>query len=222
MIDTERLRLEIEGPLRYLYAIPRSRPAGPHPVLLFLHGYDEGAPAEIEEALTRHGPLQTADAFPALDDWLIVAPQLPGRGDIWYRYADAVQGILRNMQQRHGGDPLRAYLTGFSFGGNGVFELAAVQPGMWSALWAVDATRVPQGDPGRPVWLSFGEVARYNKDRFIAHLGLIDFTGHMEPNRVYLDEGADHVGSATRAYQDPRIYRWLLSKRLAKSRMMVE
>ncbi|MBW3534585.1 MAG: hypothetical protein KY453_05120, partial [Gemmatimonadetes bacterium] len=52
-----------------------------------------------------------------------------------------------------------SHLSGFSFGGSGVFE----------------------GVPG---------------------------------DRVWLDEGADHVGSARRAYADGRIYAWLLARRL--------
>jgi hypothetical protein len=31
-------------------------------------------------------------------------------------------------------------------------------------------------------------------------------------DRLYTDEGLDHVATATHAYQDERIYRWLLAR----------
>ena len=212
-MDSSQLRVE-EGPLRYIIAVPKGRPSAGHPVLFFLHGYDEGAPLDIQDALTRHGLLRPGNAVRALKEFIIVAPQMPTRDDVWHRYADTVRVILRHVYQRHEGDPTRTYLTGFSFGGNGVFDLALLQPDTWAALWAVDPTRVPARDPQRPVWLSFGEVARHRKGGFIRALDLQPVVESADAERVYLDEGADHVGSATLAYQDARIYAWLLSKRL--------
>jgi poly(3-hydroxybutyrate) depolymerase len=192
------------APLRYLLSVPSA--PGPRPVLCFLHGYDEAAPMDIRRALTLHGPLRPGN--PPLD-FIVVAPQLPRAGDVWHRYADDVRGIVSAVQARHDGDAARTYLTGFSFGGNGVFDLALAQPGIWAALWAVDPTRVPQRDPGLPVWLSFGEVARRQTPGFTRVLSL-----RAEGDRVGLDEGEDHVGSAAHAYRDERIYRWLLANSL--------
>jgi dienelactone hydrolase len=186
-------------------------------VLFFLHGYDEGAPLDIQDALTRHGPLRPGNTVRAVEEFIIVAPQMPTRGDVWHRYADAVRVILRHVHQRHDGDPQRTYLTGFSFGGNGVFDLALLQPHTWAALWAVDPTRVPTRNPQRPVWLSFGEVARHRKNGFIQALDLRPVDESIDGDRVYLDEGADHVSSATLAYQDELIYSWLLSKQLGSA-----
>jgi predicted peptidase len=216
-MDSSRPRVEGEGPLRYLFAVPQARPSAGHPVLFFLHGYDEGAPLDIQDALTRHGPLRPGNPGRAVGEFIIVAPQLPTRGDVWHRYADAVRVIRRQVHQRYGGDPQRTYLTGFSFGGNGVFDLALLQPDIWAALWAVDPTRVPTRNPERPVWLSFGEVARHRKHGFIQALDLRPILESADADRVYLDEGADHVGSATLAYQDERIYSWLLSKQLGSA-----
>lgn len=211
-----QLRLEEARNLRYLLSVGEG-PREPRPVLCFLHGYDEGTPMDIRKALTLHGPLRPESSPRATSEFVVVAPQLPMRGDLWRGYADAVLEIVRGVQQRHGGDPARTYLTGFSFGGNGVFDLALLQPGMWAALWAVDPTRVPPRDPGRPVWLSFGEVARRGQAAFVRELGLETVEQGLEGDRIYLDEGADHVGSATLAYGDERIYSWLLSKRLPEA-----
>jgi predicted peptidase len=207
-------RIQREGPLQYILTIPNAAPSAAHPVLFFLHGYDEGAPTSIEEALTRHGPLRPENPVHPVDSFVVVAPQLPTRGDLWNRYADSVHVILRRVHDEYGGDPRRSYLTGFSFGANGVFDLALLQADTWAALWAVDPTRIPSRDPNRPVWLSFGEIARSGKQRFIRALDLRPVAEARNRDRVYLDDGADPVGSATLAYQDRRIYEWLLSKHI--------
>jgi predicted peptidase len=201
--------------LPYLIARPSVPlpPAALQPVLCFLHGYEEGAPTPIEDGLTRHGPLRNG-ATHASAEFLIVAPQLPLCGDLWRRYAGAVLDIVETVQQREGGDPQRTYLTGFSYGGNGVFDVALMQSGVWAALWAVDPTRVPRADPQQPVWLSFGTIARLRKHTFTRTLRLSDWDGSTDAKRVYTDTGADHVATATEAYADERIYAWLLSQRL--------
>jgi hypothetical protein len=202
------------APLRYLLSLPAMESAGPRPVLVFLHGYDEGAPMEIRRALTLHGPLRPDNPPIVVEEFIVVAPQLPVRGDYWLRSADAVRDVVRQVQAEHGGDPARTYLTGFSFGGNGVFDLALAQPGLWAALWAVDPTRVPRRDPGLPAWLSSGAISRRIQAVFDTTLRLEPAGSGPLGDRVYTDEGMDHVGTATLAYRDERVYRWLLSRRL--------
>lgn len=209
--------LVASGPLRYLLSLPPAECAAPRPVLVFLHGYDEGAPTDIHHALTLHGPLRAASPPVTRSRFIVVAPQLPERGDYWLRSAGAVRDIVRKVQAEHGGDPARTYLTGFSFGGNGVFDLALAQPGMWAALWSVDPTRVPRVDPGLPVWLSSGAISRRLQAVFNTTLRLRQADSAPLGDRVYTDQRMDHVGTATLAYRDERIYRWLLEQKRASS-----
>lgn len=172
---------------------------------------------EIQRALTLHGPLRPGNPADALAPFFIIAPQLPVRGDLWYRHSEAVRWLVRHAHEQHGGDPERSYLTGFSFGGNGVFDLALLQPDIWAALWAVDPTRVPPRDPQRPLWLSIGEIARARQAQFIRALSLSPPVADGRATRVILDEGGDHVGSAATAYRDRRIYSWLLARHLREA-----
>lgn len=206
------IQLIESAPLPYLLSVPNGAAEEPRPVLVFLHGYDEGAPADINPALTLHGPLRPGTPAAAANEFIVVAPQLPVRGDLWRHSADAVRDIVRQVQAEHGGDPRRTYLTGFSYGGNGVFDLALARPGLWAALWPVDPTRVPPRDPGLPVWLSSGEYSRRLQAVFDATLRLEPAGTGPLGDRVRTDRGMDHVGTATLAYQDERIYRWLLSR----------
>lgn len=166
---------------------------------------------QIRKALTRHGPL--ASAAPRItNEFIIVAPQLPVRGDVWHQYADAVREIVEQLLAQNHGDSKRTFLTGFSFGGNGVFDLALKQREFWTALWPVDPTRVPEADPGCPVWFSSGEISRRYEQAFIECLDLKPLQSGLESqDRIYEDQNQDHIGTARLAYRNDGIYRWLLS-----------
>jgi len=212
-MNATALRVVDTAPLQYLLLACSTGSGHAPPLLCFLHGYDEAAPLEIVVALTRHGPLRATPPARSLDSWVMVAPQLPTRGDLWHRYAPVVRQIVLEVAQQYGCDGQRLYLTGFSFGGNGVFDLALAQPDLWAALWPVDPTRVPTQPIALPIWLSIGEAARSQARAFIQRLALAAVDRASTSDRVWCDDGADHIGTATRAYRDARVYEWLLSKR---------
>ena len=190
--------------LRYIVSAPSAQRA-PLPLLCFLHGYGEAAPLPLEKAMCLHGPLNARSASIATSDFVVLAPQLPRAGDIWRRYADDLRDAVRDVCARHAVDNARMYLSGFSYGGNGVFDLGIAQSDVWTALWAVDPTRVPRQAPPQPLWLSAGEVARVQEREFVRALS---FGEH--DTRIWADDGENHVGSARAAYGDERTYRWLL------------
>lgn len=211
------LQIVESAPLRYLLSVPRgTETAEPRPVLVFLHGYNEGAPADLRRGMTLHGPLRAGNPSVA-QEFIVIAPQLPEQGDIWRGWDDEVRDIVLHVHAQHGGDPRRTYLTGFSFGGNGVFDLALMLPGLWAALWAVEPTRAPERDPGLPVWLSSGELTRRRQSGFTNTLHLERPGDEPFGDRICTDEGLDHVATATQAYGDERIYRWLLERQLPQT-----
>lgn len=192
-----------------LLAIPEGLTCAP--LLCFLHGRDEAAPADPLDALTRFGPLSPGAPAEWVNRFLVVAPQLPRAGDLWHEQAQAVRSLVLRLQAEYGTDPARRYLTGFSYGGNGVFDLALEQPGFWAALWAVDPTRHPRRPLAEPVWLSIGPCVRLHEQAFIASLQSQPAGNDRLASRIHLDEGDDHTGCAERAYADARIYGWLLA-----------
>jgi hypothetical protein len=105
-------------------------------------------------------------------------------------------------------------LIGFSFGGNGVFDLSSAKAPEWAALWPVDPTRVPVEPITIPIWLSLGEISRLQARSFIRILGLESAEIATSADRIWSDAGEDHVGTATQAYNDERVYRWLLCEQL--------
>jgi predicted peptidase len=198
----------------------------PPPLLCFLHGLGEAAPLEIQTAMSLHGPLREGNPEDMIDRMVVLAPQLPEAGDHWHRYADAVRGLVLSMTDRGGCDPARLYLTGFSYGGNGAFDLAIAHPELWAAFWAVDPTRVPVQEIRAPVFVSFGDIARAQAQLYIKRLGLApsnsdaafaeDVTVEARAGlgtHLWKDDGLDHVATARSAYRDAAIYRWLLNQR---------
>ena len=209
------LSLVHSTPLNYLVSLPPADTfeAGSWPVLCFLHGLGEAAAMDIHVALTLHGPLRPGNPSRVSNHFIIVAPQLPAPGgDIWSRYALAVQQLVKAVQEQYHGDSKRTYLTGFSFGGNGVLDLALAQSDFWAALWAVDLTRV-SASPERPIWLCLRQGHPRTND-FINSLKLAAAEIDLQGNRLYTVSGRDHVDAAASAYGDSRIYDWLLGKHL--------
>jgi predicted peptidase len=214
------LALEDAAPLSGVVSAPRHvRPGAA--LLCFLHGRGEAQPMDPVTAMTMHGPLHAESALDTEGlalPFVVVAPQLPLAGDLWYEQIDRVAALVRRIETRYATDPTRRYLTGFSFGGNGVFDLGHRLPGFWSALWAVDPPRRPEPDLAAPLWLSLGSSARATAAESVKllhsiALGEDDDDAPPDASRVHLDQGEDHVGTARRAYADVRIYRWLLRHR---------
>ncbi len=200
-----------------------SLPQRPHPrpaLLCFLHGHGEAQPMDAVTAMTMHGPLNpesVVDAEGLVLPFVVVAPQLPVAGDHWHVQADRVAALVHEIETRYVTDPTRRYLTGFSFGGNGVFDLGHRQPDFWAALWAVDPTRIPEPDLTAPLWLSVGSSARAVAATTVMRLRSAELEADapdapVGAARVHMDQGEGHVETAQHAYADARVYRWLLGQ----------
>ena len=181
-------------------------------MLLFLHGLHEAAPVDARQALTLHGPLRLGNSYQAARTFIVAAPQLPSVNSLWRDHVRDVLAILSEVCRRFGGDEQRTFLTGFSRGADGVFDIARADPTPWTALWAVDPTRVPERSPKRPIWLSLGETSRNKKDGFIERLGVERAVQTIKSDFVYEDRALGHVDTATAAYQDAKVYEWLLGR----------
>jgi predicted peptidase len=201
---------------------PGDVPEGGWPVLIFLHGDGEAAPMKLQNAMKMHGPLRESSGTKATERFVVVAPQLPAhkRGDAWATQAEAVRDIGLDVVGEHDCNAAQIYLTGFSFGGNGVLEIGVGQPNDWAALWPVDPTRPLQKSTDRPIWVSGGPRARPSKETFRKVWEVQDRVpdANPHPTRVYDEDlRLDHVGTAVAAYADDAIYTWLLTHRRPSS-----
>jgi predicted peptidase len=208
-----------DQPLAHVIYVPAADPAGGlHPVLCFLHGLREAAPMPILQALKLHGPLNPDNSHNVADRFVVVAPQLPSPGgDVWHQRVAEVREMVEFVQAQYRGDPHRTYLTGFSYGGNGVFDIAIAEPQLWAAIWCVDPTRPPDRNLPCPLWLCLGDASRGKRADFIRTINRLREIGPGEEipddDFAYEDRGQDHVGTARLAYKEERIYKWLLERR---------
>jgi predicted peptidase len=123
---------------------------------------------------------------------------------------------------KHPIDPNRISLTGFSLGGSGILDWAYRSPNRFAALVPVAGVEVPDGELGErnpcllasiPMWVIAGRrdkvVSAHGAEAFIA---LMKSCG-TEPRYTLYD--TNHVETAKRAYRNPELYTWMLSRRRA-------
>ena len=206
------------------YQIHVPEGSGPHPAIVFLHGYGESG--EDNEAQLRIGLPTELDRY---RDFVVVAPQKPTFDDLWPVYNDLLSRILREVEAAV---PLSGHrvLTGLSQGGNGTLMLARSLPWTFAGLVAVCgwADPVPgwstlpreargarmleeHADPdllrenlgGLPLWLLHGEddpVVPASRSREVAEA--------LPGTRLTLYPGVGH-DSWTKAYAEPELPAWM-------------
>lgn len=206
------------------------------PILCYLHGRREcGRPSDTKEEreafLTSHGPLKVGSSQSATNDFIVVVPQmpcLPGGGirsfsNNWKDYADIVKQIATTVQEQYRGDLQRIYLTGFSYGGNGVLDIAIADAdakkrlNFWAALWPVDPTRSYGKIPQLPIWLWYGNNNLQPNQDTVKKLGLqcAPVNGIPAGDSLCTNTGLLHVPTATAAYEKDGVYAWLREKKVS-------
>jgi len=196
---------------------------GPHPVLCFLHGAGEAAADRddrqlhpLSRVLAHRSPGWHAEnATPFVSRFLVICPQL-GRTRRW-EPADAewIDPLVSHAINDHGGDASRLALTGFSRGGEGVFQIASASRHRWPTLWAVDPAlqRMPPKPPDDVrVWVHYGndQPGGEHMDLFREALGLEPFNGDTSARRLVTALDEDHVGTCVAAYAATHVYDWLM------------
>jgi predicted peptidase len=182
-----------------------STPSKPWPLLLFLHG--AGDRGDDLERVKHNGPPALIDEgrqFPMI----VISPQCPAGGG-WQ--AQALLALVEHIAHKFRVDPDRVYVTGFSMGGYGTWELAAADPGRFAAIVPV-AGGGDASNAGRlkdmPIWAFHGALddsvplssEQAMVDAVRAEGGNVKFT-------IFPDKGH---GICNDVYQNPEVYDWLL------------
>ncbi|HEY8208229.1 MAG TPA: hypothetical protein VIG99_12155 [Myxococcaceae bacterium] len=188
--------------------------APPRALVCFLHGVGESADgaghtSDRLQLLLRHGsPAALADAgSPLVAGCLVLCPQLPERRHWLPADAEWIDLLVGDALREHGAPAGALLLTGFSRGGEGIFQVASASRYRWSALWAVD----PALQPGTPPPPSGARV--------LVHHGIEQPGAEHRPAfaaRVAQAGGgvialaADHVQTCRQAYSDAGAWARLL------------
>jgi len=198
----------------YLAYLPQQYDRGDErwPLLLFLHG--SGNRGFDLQALMAGGPpglIAQGRHFPMI----VASPQCPfnehWRSDFLVTFLDEVSARFRV-------DPDRVYVTGYSMGGYGTWDLATVAPERLAAIAPLSgggdvslAHRLAE----LPIWAFHGEIdqtvpAAATKQMVEA----AEDAGASPQLTLYAKKGHDICDSA---YRTPELYAWLLSKRRPES-----
>jgi predicted peptidase len=147
---------------------------------------------------------------------LVVFPQA-ARGTNWSTPAmqDMVIAELDDAMAEFKADPRRLYLSGFSMGGAGVYEIAARWPDRFAALVAIsgfvpiDHAELLKRIHRIPLRVFHGardeRVSVDSARRLTAEL-----TRAGGPVQYLEYPDADHGSTAERTYADPSVFSWLL------------
>jgi predicted peptidase len=202
-----------EGGYAFQLFIPHSAAASKGqswPLMIFLHG--SGERGEDIDKVKVHGPPKIADRNPDFP-FILVSPLLPAEQD-WD--IAKLEAILDDALATLPVDKSRIYLTGLSRGGHASWRWAAARPGKFAAVAPVAG----RGDPAtacalrdEPIWAFHGDRddAVIPEGSFAMVRAIRACGGHARLT-IYPDLGHN---SWDPAYDDPALYLWLLSQRLA-------
>lgn len=209
------LRKRLGTAVRYEYHVrlPAGYDADPvrrWPVLFYLHGSGGGDPQNWDKVKESDGPQGAASRDPERFPFVVVSLRSPGG---WY--PPAVKDVMDEVEAKYHIDPAREYLTGFSMGGMGAWNVAYDQPSRFAAVAPVGART---GDPARmpllkgvAVWVFNGaeDVTTTAADARAAveSLRTVGVAAEVKYTEI---PGAGHVESLQTAYAGTELYDWLL------------
>lgn len=213
-----KYRKTTKADVKYLLFLPKDYRAHSQkrwPLILFLHGSGERGSNIWKVAV--HGPPKIVAKDPDFP-FIVVSPQCP-EGQNWS--SEVLLGLLDKVEHQLNVDKERVYLTGLSMGGYGSWDLGLRNPERFAAI-------VPICGGGQLITVLIAEGAKRDALR---SLGVWAFHGGKDPV-VPLDESQRMVNllkksgvqdvkltvypeaghdSWTEAYNDPELYKWLLS-----------
>ena len=218
--------------LPYRLFVPKGYdPQRPYPLVLYLHGGGANGSDGIRH-LSHDVAMLVSDEVQSIAPSFVLAPQCPV-GDEWVKRRDSVpfsnyvqakvresdasklifEGLDR-LRAQYTLDPHRLYVTGYSMGGSGTWDLVTRHPRYFAA--AVPVTGV--NDPSRadaiadlPIWAFHGaldDVSPARNSRSMVEA----LRQRGSPVKYTEFEGVGH-GSAAAAYSNLEMYRWLFSQR---------
>ena len=185
------------------------------PLLLFLHGAGErGTNANL---VTVHGPAKFCADPARAKNWrfLTVSPQV--KGNRFWSPAQ-LRKLLEKVCDEYPIDRSRVYVTGLSMGGFGTWGLVANSPDLIAAaapLCGGYDVKFADKMTKTPIWAFHGTADGAVKYEYSRNLvDAVRAAGNTDV-KFTTYPGAGH-DVWTRTYDNPELYDWLLSKKLAQ------
>jgi predicted peptidase len=180
-----------------------------YPMVVYLHG-------KGNDVMTPEKP-SNANTFSdqSKNPCLVIAPQCP---DIGWRdgKADMVFKIMDDLIANFPIDKKRIYVTGYSMGSFGTFELLAKRPELFAAGVAVAGGTSPKNAAKLkdiPIWAFHGDaddIVKVDSTRNIVE-AIMKLNGKIKYTEI---PGAGH-GIASQVYGDKKLHEWLFEQKRA-------
>lgn len=203
-----------EDELDYQLILPEKYAEEPEkqwPLIVYLHGSNRrGSDIHVFD---NYG---FAQAMQSLDDFgfIVVTPQCPNHSS-WIIEQEQIMAIYRHILASYRVDRNRVYLTGYSMGGNGAWNLATRYPELFASVVPISGwyrTDKVELLKDIPIWNFHGEeddIIPIQKSEEIV-MALMNVGGQVKFTRY---PGMGHkVMEIT--YSNPELYAWLLAHRL--------
>jgi predicted peptidase len=216
----------IESEMKYLLYLPDGYGQDPEkmwPLIVFLHGSGDDDFDSAWVMSTGLPEVLLNDEQPENFEFVVVSPQSFFSTTWWDRVTPTVvNALVDEVISSYQIVPSQVYLTGLSMGGYGAWYIAAANPDRYAALASISGsgyrtTTIPSEDvmcqiEDIPVWAIHGsldQISNPNANRI--YLEAYEEMCDGEVNiTFYPEEG--HFGAYYRAYRDPALYDWFLSK----------
>lgn len=179
------------------------------PMILFLHG--AGTRGDDLKMISDDVPFvyaQNTKGYP----FILVGPQCPA-DEMWS--SDALNSLIDEVESLYHVDKSRIYLTGYSMGGSGTWNMAMDYPERFAAVAPLCGRAAPPKlvkIAHKPVWVFHG-----NKDDVVSFENsevMVNCLKEMQADHVKFTvyEGAGH-DVWTETYSRPELYEWFLNYR---------
>ena len=181
-----------------------------YPLVVYLHG--RGGDVMIP------GEPRSASAFTADGNYrkrpcFVIAPQNPDQAGWIGSKADGVVEIVEELIKKLPVDPKRVYLTGYSMGAYGTFQLLAQEPRMWAAAVPIAGG----GNPGAvndykkvPIWVFHGE------DDKVVPVGqsqtMVEALKEARSKVKYTEFAGEGHGVSGKVYSDEKVHEWIFEQ----------
>jgi predicted peptidase len=198
------------------------------PVILFMHGTGEDGTDGVKQTTEGLGPyIKTREStFPAI----AVFPQtLAGEGTAVLRMRVGDAALAQTLAEYTKSDTTRLYLTGLSSGAFWAYQMALAAPNRYAAFAPMSIVMCATCFPGQtltkqqawtlganilmslPIWQFQGDAdAIVPVTEVRAQIAAFKAAGH---SIIYTEYPGVNHDSWNRAYPDPALWTWMLSKR---------
>jgi predicted peptidase len=200
--------------MRYQIFVPEqyeSRSDKEWPLIVFLHGINRrGSDIHLLDQYGLHGIAEQTQGF----SFIVLSPQCPSYSN-WPLERDSVLALVEETLSNFRVDSKRIYLTGFSMGGNGAWDLAAYSPGVFAAVVPLSGWYEPDHAPllkDVPIWAFHGE-----EDDIVPHHGsanMVDAIQKIGGNIRFTSHAGLKHQIMQETYRNPVLFAWLLQHTL--------